>query len=262
MIFTHARNSTTLHDPDSALAEGMNSGAFDVPCTLPPDSAAVTDALQHQGTMPISGTRWLGMSTGQLVLVGASAVLLLAGVVLIGVSSGPSDTPGLVTGVVLGVIGLAVGAITAVSVRARHRNLLLLAAAWQNGWLRFAPAEVGAVWVDRTVQHGQKRHDRVNQDNRYWYRALVQVHPTDGHAPFTVTTEPFQALGDRDGRPHDLRTAPGPLDSFEPEYANGWTVARYVAGDAASCAASATVTTNLSDDQVRAALAAAGHAGH
>ena len=52
--------------------------------------------------MPISGTRWLGMSTGQLVLAGASAVLVLAGVVLIGVSSGPSDTPGLVTGVVLG----------------------------------------------------------------------------------------------------------------------------------------------------------------
>lgn len=262
MIFTHARSATTLHDPAHAVEQGASSGTFDVPCNLPSDSPAVIDALEGHGTMPVAGTRWFGLSTSQLVLAGVSAALVLAAVILVAVSSGPSDTPGLVTGVVLGLIGLAVGAITAVSARARRRGLMALATAWHNGWLRFAPAEVGAVWVDRTVLHGQKRPDGVNQDNRYWYRALVRVHPTDGHAPFTVTTQPFQALGDREGHPHDLRTAPGPLDSFEPEYANGWTIARYVAGDADTCAASATVTTNLSDAQVRAALAASGHAGH
>ncbi|HJG47103.1 MAG TPA: hypothetical protein K8V62_12115, partial [Corynebacterium variabile] len=58
-----------------------------------------------------------------------------------------------------------------------------------------------------------------------------------------------------DGNPHGLHTAPGPLDVSEPEYSNGWTLVRYVAGAPEE---SATVTTGLTEAQILAALEAAG----
>lgn len=260
-IFTHARQDMTVHDPVGAIAAGHQQGRFDVDCSLPQDDPAVTGALQAHGTMPVAGVRWLGLATGQLVLAIMSVVMVLLGLVLVAVSSGPSETPGRVAGVVIAVLGAAVGVLTVISARRRRVGMHALANAWQHGWLRFAPAEVGGVWIAREVVHGREHPQGVNQDHRYWYCAEVRVHPADGTEPFTFITRPFEALGDRDGNPHDLRTAPGVVDAFEPEYANGWTIVRYIAGDPQDREASATVTTNLSDDQVRAALEAADRGG-
>ncbi|MGO1949732.1 MAG: hypothetical protein ACTH1D_08865 [Mycobacteriaceae bacterium] len=253
MIFTHARSSLTIDDPAGLVESGYRGGRFASPCELPRDDADVTGALEAHGTVPVSGVRWLGLATPQLVLAGVAAVLVVGGLILTGIS----DTPGLVAGVVLTVIGAAIVALTVTSARGRRRRMIALAAAWRNGWLRFAPAEVGAVWIDRVVKHGRKDSRGANQDSRYWYRAEVRVHPTDGTPEFTFTSRAFQALSDDDGVPRDLRTSPNPVDAFEPEYANGWTIVRYVAGEQED---TATVTTNLSEGQIRAALAAAGYA--
>lgn len=204
--------------------------------------------------MPVAGARLFGLDTVQLVLFACSAGVFLAALLLLGAGS----VSGTGVGVALLVIAAVLVSFTVWSARSRRRRLVALARAWQNQWLRFAPARVGAVWVDRHVTHGRKDARGANQDNRYWFRALVEVYPTDGTPVFTVTTEPFQALANRDGVPHSLHSAPNPVDVFEPEYTNGWTVARYVAGDHDTVTASATVTTNLSLPQVGAALEAAG----
>ncbi|OLT50644.1 hypothetical protein BJF89_09305 [Corynebacterium sp. CNJ-954] len=253
-IFTHARSATVIADPNDLISTAYEEGRFSTHCPLPPDDAAVTEALRGNGTMPVAGARLFGLATAQLVLVVSACAVALVGLLLLGAGS----VSGVGVGSVLLVLGAGILAFTVLSARSRRRRLVALATAWQNGWLRFAPARVGAVWVDRRVTHGRANSQGANQDNRYWFRAVVEVHPTDGSPTFTVVTDPFQALANRDGVPHDLVSAPNPVDAFEPEYTNGWTVARYVAGPTETMAASATVTTNLSSTQIGAALRAAG----
>lgn len=252
-IFTHARSRTITADPGSLIEDGYLAGRFDDTCTLPPDSPEVTRALQDNGTMPVAGARLFGLDTTQLVLIASAAGVVLAGVLLLGAGT----VSGTGIGAAMLIIAACLVGLTLVSARSRRRRLVALAKAWKNDWLRFAPARVGAVWVDRHVTHGRKSPNGANQDNRYWFRAVVEVHPTDGSPVFTVTTEPFQALANRDGEPHGLRSAPNPVDVFEPEFTNGWTVARYIAGDRDTVTASATVTTNLSLNQIGAVLRAA-----
>jgi hypothetical protein len=253
-IFTHARSTTAIADPGGLLEEGAATGQFASPCPLPPDDDRITGALRGTGTMPVSGTRLFGLATSQLVLVVSACGVLVVGALLLGAGS----VSGTGVGLVLLLLGAGILGFTWTSARGRRRRLLALASAWQNGWLRFAPARVGAVWVDRRVSHGKANRQGANQDNRYWFRAVVEVRPTDGTPVFTVVTEPFQALADHEGAPHDLVSAPNPVDAFEPEYTNGWTIARYLAGDQETRSASATVTTNLSPAQISAALTAAG----
>lgn len=253
-IFTHARSATTIADPGGLVEDGYGAGRFSTACPFPSDYEAVTDALSANGTMPVAGARLFGLATAQLVLVACAVAVVLVGVLLLGAGS----VSGTGVGVVLILLGAGLAGLSLVTARSRRRRLLALAAAWRNGWLRFAPARVGAVWVDRLVTHGRANSQGANQDNRYWFRALLEVHPTDGSPVFTVTTAPFQALADHAGTPHDLVSAPNPVDVFEPEYSNGWTVVRYLAGDHDTVAASSTVTTNLSLNQIGAALRAAG----
>jgi hypothetical protein len=253
-IFTHARSATAIADPGGLIEDGAATGRFAAPCPLPPDDERVTAALRGSGTMPVSGARLLGLATSQLVLAVAACGVLLVGALLLGAGS----VSGTGVGVVLLLLGVGILGFTWTSARGRRRRLLALASAWQNGWLRFAPARVGAVWVDRQVTHGRANSQGANQDNRYWFRAVVEVHPTDSTPVFTVVTDPFQALADHEGAPHDLVSAANPVDAFEPECTNGWTVARYLAGDDETRSASATVTTNLSVAQISAALTAAG----
>lgn len=253
-IFTHARSTAAIADPGNLIEQGHAAGTFAAPCPLPPDDGRVTGALRDAGTMPVSGVRLFGLATAQLVLVVSACVVLLVGVLLVGAGS----VSGVGVGTVLLLLGVGILGFTWVSARGRRRKLVALASAWQNGWLRYAPARVGAVWVDRRVTHGRGNNQGANQDNRYWYRAVVEVHPTDGTPVFTVVTDPFQALANREGVPHDLVSAPNPVDAFEPEYTNGWTIVRYVAGTRETRSGSATVTTNLSLDQISAALSAAG----
>lgn len=250
-LFTHARNATTIADPGSVIEDGYLGGRFDTPCPLPSGSREFDAALEDNGTMPVAGAGVLGLATSQLVLVISALVVVVVGVLL--VSAGTVSGTGV--GIVMVLLGVAIAAITWSSARARRRRLLALARAWQNGWLRFAPARIGAVRQDRLVTHGRANRQGSNQANHYWYRAVVEVHPTDGTGVFTVDSAPFEALADHGGVPRGLRTAPNPVDALEPEYSNGWTVVRYVAGEPE---ASATVTTNLSEPQITAALRVAG----
>ncbi|WP_420098504.1 hypothetical protein [Corynebacterium sp.] len=253
-LFTHARNATVIADPGGLVEAGYAAGRFATPCPLPPDDDAVTTALRDNGTMPVAGARFFGLATAQLVLVATALAVVLVSLVLLGAGS----VSGVGVGIVLLLLGAGILGFTALSARSRRRRLVALATAWQNGWLHFAPARVGAVWIDRRVTHGRANSQGANQDNRYWYRAVVEVHPTDGSEVFTVVTEPFQALANREGVPHDLVSAPNPVDAFEPEYTNGWTIARYLAGTPETMTRSATVTANLSLTQIGAALKAAG----
>lgn len=252
VLFTHARTATRIDDPGGFLEDGLSSGRFDVPCPEGPDTSAVTVALGATGPLPMAGVYALGLSVPQLVLSGVTALLTVAGLVLLLLGVPVATLVFLVFAVVLGTL-------TVMSARRRRAGLRALSLAWERGWVRFAPARVGAAGVDRVVRHGPQagpKEDRGrNQDVRYWYRADVRVYLTDGSDSFTVTTAPFQALPDRDGTALNLRTAPGPVDAAEPEYANGWTVVRYLVG---APEASATVTTNLTDAQLTAALEAAG----
>ncbi|WP_297009292.1 hypothetical protein [uncultured Corynebacterium sp.] len=252
VLFTHARTSTQVDDPGGFLRDGASSGRFDLPSPDGPDDSAVAVSLRSSGAVPTGGIHALGLSTPHLLLVGVTVVLLVLALTCL-VAGGP------VVALVFTVFALVLGVLTLVSVQRRRVGLRTLDAAWRQGWVRFAPARVGAAWLDRVVRHGPStgpRGDRGrNQDVRYWFRAGVEIFPTDGTEPFTVTTSPFQVLADRDGKPHGLRTAPGPLDLTEPEYCNGWTVARYIVG---SPVESATVTTGLTDTQILAALEAAG----
>lgn len=251
-LFEPARTATTVADPGGLLRDGAATGRFDSPAPAGPDTSAVTAALAGAGPMPLAGVHVLGLSTAQLVL-GATAGLLVVAALAAFVGW---STPAAVVFLVLAVI---VGALTVVSAHRRRESLAPLYAAWQGGWLRFAPARVGAVWLDHSVRHGPPmgpKEDRGrNQDVRHYFRATVDVLPTGGSTPFRFTTAPFQTLADRDGVPHGLRTAPSPVDATEPEYANGWTIVRYVAGAAEQ---SVTVTTNLTAAQITAGLAAAG----
>jgi hypothetical protein len=250
-LFRHARSATTVDDPGGYLRDGAATGHFRTPNPAGPDASAVTTALAGHGPMPLAGVRWLGLSTPQLVIGGVAVILAATGCAALAAGSATTAAVFLVLAVLLAVI-------TGVSARRRRASLAPLYAAWDGDWLRFAPARVGAVWLDHSVRHGPAvgpKEDRGrNQDVRHYFRAGVRVFPTDGSAPFDFTTAPFQALATRDGEPHGLRTAPSPVDAGEPEYANGWTVARYVTGVPE---ASATLTTNLSTAQIEAALAAA-----
>lgn len=252
VLFEHARATAQVADPGGFLRDGADTGRFDHACPDSPDDPAVTDALRSTGRVPIAGVYALGLSLPQWSLVGVAGGLALLAVICL-FAGAP------VVALVFVVFAVFLGGLTAFSAGRRREGLLALDAAWRQGWVRFAPARVGAAWLDREVRHGPAmgpRDDRGrNQDVRHWYRAGVEVFPTDGTDPFTVTTSPFQVLADRDGNPHGLHTAPGPLDVSEPEYSNGWTLVRYVAGAPEE---SATVTTGLTETQILAALEATG----
>jgi hypothetical protein len=212
----------------------------------------VTEALCATGQVPIAGVYGLGLSLSQLSLAGVAGALAVLALICLVVGAP-------VVALVFVVFAVFLGGLTAFSAGRRREGLRALDAAWEHGWIRFAPARVGAAWLDHEVRHGPAmgpQGDRGrNQDVRHWYRASVEVFPTDGSDPFTVTSSQFQVLADRDGKPRGLRTSPGPLDVTEPEYSNGWTLVRYIAGAPEE---SATVTTGLTETQILAALEAAG----
>lgn len=252
VIFDHARTSGGVHDPGGFLRDGAAAGQFTATNPAGQDSSPLTAALSVHGQLPMPGVRLFGLSTAQLVLGLLSLVLVGSGLAML-CTSAP------VAGVLLLLFGLVSGTVTAVSGHRRLTGLRALTQAWSTGWIRFAPARVGAVWHDHDVRHGPAAgpsEDRGrNQEVRHFFRTTLEVVPTDGSPTFRVTTAPFEALATRDGEPRGLRTAPGPLDAGEPEYSNGWTIVRYVDG---AHQESATPTTNLSREQIIAGLAAAG----
>lgn len=244
-IFNYARVSAVIDDPDNAVARGVEMQQFDQPCPYPVGSPAVDAALESNGRMPVAGMRG-GTSTAQVVLFGVSLALIILGVLLLMFGSAAA-----VAGAVLGLVGVLLFGVAVVSVRKRIRALEQLSMAWRSGWLRFAPARVGGVWISSFSRHGNQRDER-DSEVRFRYRALVEVYPTDGSAPFRFHTSEFTAPSSRNGKPVGLNMVEGPLDHFEPEFTNGWTIARWVAGNEDS----ATITTDLSIAQIRAALRA------
>lgn len=244
-LFRYARTSPVIEDPNGALHRGMEGGSFQERCALPQDDPAVVAALESQGRVPVDGMK-NGMANSQAVLC-----VVAVGLIVLGVAMGvlTNRFGGWLAGGIMAVIGAIILAIDIWSIRRRKQAVANLSEAWHNGWLRFAPAHVGAVWVSSSTRHGNQREQR-DADFRYRYRALVEVYPTDGSAPFHMHTEEFDANADRDGIPYGLKMADGPLDFFEPEFSNGWTVARWVAGDPQS----ATITTDLNMDQIKAVL--------
>lgn len=247
-IFSHARRSAVIDDPNGALASGEAAGQFDFRCSLAPGSASVLSALESNGRVPVAGNPG-GISAGQWVMVAVAAAMVSVGLLFVVLAGGPSTIPGFV---IMGV-GLLLAVMGSMSIMRRRQNLLILGKAWSNGWIRFAPARVGGVWVHR-VSHHNKNPDRRNNERRYYFKAIVEAAPDDGTEPFTFTTREFPAAASWDGIPVGLNLAAGSLDVLEPEYGNGWTICRYIAGDPSS----ATISTDLSGKQVEAALRAAG----
>lgn len=246
-VFTHARTAALIDDPYGALARGAEAGTFAQSCTLPSGSPAITAALESNGRMPVDGLRG-GMATSQVAISIVGLVLVVLGLFLFFV---PDGTGAKIAGAFIGFTGALLWTVTVFSARKRIGAVENLATAWQNGWVRFAPARVGGVWISSVSRHGNRREDR-DTEYRFRYRALVEVYPTDGTEPFRFHSSEFTALADRHGVPLGLKMVEGPLDHFEPEFSNGWTVARWFAGDPES----ATITTDLSVAQIKAALRA------
>ncbi|HIW96564.1 MAG TPA: hypothetical protein H9867_08825 [Candidatus Corynebacterium gallistercoris] len=247
-VFSHARHSAIIDDPDGSLAAGEASGQFDVRCSLPSGSPSIKAALEANGRVPVAGNAG-GVSAGQWVIIGVAAALFAVGLFFALLAGGAAVIPG----IVIAAVGVLLAGVGSVSITRRRRNLLVLGKAWSNGWIRFAPARVGGVWVHRVSTHNDNP-DRRNNERRYYFKAIVEVQPDDGTEPFTFTTREFPAAASWDGTPVGLNLAAGPLDVLEPEYSNGWTVCRYIAGNPAS----ATISSDLSGKQVEAALRAAG----
>lgn len=246
-IFRYGRSSVIIDDPADGLAYGEEVGTFDEGCSLPAGSAAINAALSSNGRMPVAGNS-AGFSAVQIVVLVVGVALAAFG----GFLATRGSTQPLVIGAVLGAIGLLMVGIALYSATKRRGRLRILGKAWANGWLRFAPVRVGGVWISRVSTHNDNG-DATNTDHRYYYKAMAQAHPTDGSEPFTFRTGEFNAPADWEGRPYDLKVADRPMDVLEPEYTNGWTICRYIAGQPET----ATIATDLSAKQVKAALEAA-----
>lgn len=247
-IFQYARTSSMIDDPGNVLSHGAASGLFNNRCPFPSDNPAIVAALESAGTMPVAGSKW-PLSPIQVVVGVGALVVGTIGTLATALGSGGTR----VIGVVILGVALLLLMIAVISTAQRRRNVSVLGTAWRQGWVRFAPARVGGVWINRVVHHNPHQ-DRLNYHRNYYYRAAVQVFPTDGSQPFTFTSTEFEAIASWEGMPVDLNQAYGPLDVFEPEFFNGWTICRYIAGQPNS----ATITTDLSRRQIAAALAAAG----
>ncbi|MBC2681572.1 hypothetical protein [Corynebacterium anserum] len=248
-LFRYARTSPVIEDNYGALRRGKENGVFRQPCPLPAENPAVLAALESHGRVPVDGLK-NGMAGSQALLSAVSVSLIILGTFLCVFTT---RFGGCVAGGVIASIGIVILIVDVWSIRRRQRDVATLSEAWHNGWLRFAPAQVGGVWVSSSTRHGNQRELR-DADFRYRYRALVEVHPMDGSEPFYVRTDEFDVDADREGLPYGLKMADGPLDMFEPEFSNGWTVARWVAG----IPESATITTDLNVEQIKAVLRAAG----
>ncbi len=252
-IFPYARSSALIDDPSGALQAAASSDAFASPCPHPTGSPAVTKALAERGKLPVNSA-FGGLGGGRVILGIVGLVMTLTGVVcaLLRFTRG---APSIVVALVLLLIGVLLVVVTVYSARQRSRNLHQLGMAWRNGWVRFAPARVGGVWVSSATRHnGPEDH---THEVRYKFRAIVEVLPTDGGESFTITTAEFSAPADADGQPYDLISAENPLDVLEPEHFNGWTIARYLAHDPHG---TATISTDLSAAQIKAAVqVVAGH---
>lgn len=243
-VFKYGRSSVVIDDPLDGLVRGDQSGTFDQRCTLPAGSVALNAALSNNGRMPVAGNT-AGFSVVQTVVLTIGAVLFGLG----GFLAARGGTQALVIGLVIGAIGLLMAGVSLYSASKRRSRLRILGKAWGNGWLRFAPARVGGVWVTRVSTHNDNG-ERMNSERRYYYKAMVQAYPTDGTEPFTFRTSEFNAPANWEGRPYNLHMADGPMDVLEPEFTNGWTICRYIAGQPET----ATISTDLSAKQVKAAL--------
>lgn len=243
-VFKYGRSSVVIDDPQDGLARGNEAGTFDQRCPLPAGSVAVNAALSDNGRMPIAGNS-AGFSVVQIVVLVVGAAMGAFGAFL---ATRGSMQP-LVIGAVLGAIGLLMAGIALYSAAKRRSRLRILGKAWGNGWLRFAPVRVGGVWITRVSTHNDNG-ERTNTERRYYYKAMVQAYPTDGTEPFTFRTGEFNAPANWEGRPYNLHMADGPMDVLEPEFTNGWTICRYIAGQPET----ATISTDLSAKQVKAAL--------
>ena len=251
-LFHYGRSSAAIDDPADAIRQGAESGQFDTRNPHEVNSPALMAALESHGRLPVAGSRG-GMSTAQIVIETIGLALLIGGVALCLISG-----PALFAGLILGTIGLVLVVVGVISFRRRRSNLAMISQAFNNGWLSFAPARVGGVWISSVRQHSSHNIDRDdhvrNNDVRFRYRALVEVFPTDGSEPFRFTSGEFSAPASHRGVPLDLKMMDGPLDHGEPEFNNGWTIARWVTGNQES----ATITTDLAKSQIRAALQAVG----
>lgn len=243
-IFQYGRSSVVIDDPADGLVRGAQAGTFDERCSLPAGSAAINAALSNSGRMPVAGNA-AGFSVVQTaVLCVGGCLVLFSG--FLGLRGGTQST---VIGTVLSAIGLLMAGIALYSAKKRRGRLQILGKAWGNGWLRFAPVRVGGVWISRVSTHNDNG-DTTNTDRRFYYKAMAQAYPTDGLQPFTFRTGEFNAPADWNGHAYNLRMAEGLMDVLEPEYTNGWTICRYIAGQPET----ATIATDLSAKQVKAAL--------
>ena len=251
-LFHYGRSSAVIDDPDGAIRRGAESGQFDTRNPHVANSPALMAALESHGRLPVAGSRG-GMSTTQIVIGVIGLALLIGGVALCLIPG-----PALFAGLILGAIGLLLVVVDVISFQRRRANLTMISQAFNNGWLSYAPARVGGVWISSARQHSSHNNDREdhvrNNDVRFRYRALVEVFPTDGSEPFRFTSGEFSAPASHRGVPLDLKMMDGPLDHGEPEFNNGWTVARWVSGNQES----ATISTDLAKAQIRAALNAVG----
>ncbi|WP_295641941.1 hypothetical protein [uncultured Corynebacterium sp.] len=248
-IFPYARTSATIDDPSGALQNSIQNGAFEKPCPHPAGSPGLVQALEHNGRLPVNSA-FGGLGGGRIVLGAVAIGLILAGF-FFGFFSITRGGPSIVVPIVLLFIGGVLGAVAAYSVRLRSRRLHQLGVAWRNGWVRFAPARVGGVWISSASQHNNS--DDYTHEVRYNFRAIVEVLPNDGGEKFTFVSSEFSAPADADGKPYKLHRAENPLDVLEPEHFNGWTIARYLAHDPAG---TATISTDLSAAQVKAGVEA------
>lgn len=246
-IFPYARISAVIDDPSGALESAGQTGAFELPCQHPSGSPAIIRALQNNGKLPVNSA-FGGLGGGRVILAIVSLAMVAIGFMCAAFRF-TRGAPSIIIAIVLIFIGGLLAAVTVYSVRVRRRNLYQLGLAWRNGWVRFAPARVGGVWISGATEHN--RSEDHTHEVRFRYRAIAEVLPDDGNDPFTITTAEFSAPADSLGRPYGLILADNPLDVLEPEQFNGWTVARYLAHDPQN---TATICTDLSSAQIKAAI--------
>lgn len=246
-IFDYGRTSPLISDPGNVLAALPLSEDESHSLTLRGAQTDVEKALAAHGSMPVSRDV-LGVGVARLIM------LIIAGVLaVVGFGVAFSSSRGTIAGLVVGIV--CVMLIAAIFFSARRRKLAIqqLSLAWEKGWVQFAPARVGGVWISGQSAHNVE--DKRTNEVRYRYRAAVEV-PAGNYGPgFRFDSEEFGAPADRDGQPLGLHMAPSELDVLEPEFFNGWTIARWVVGAEEK---SATIATDLSRKQVIAALQAAG----
>lgn len=207
----------------------------------------VEKALVAAGAMPVSRDV-LGLGVARLIM------LIIAGVLaVIGFGVALSSSRGTIAGIVVGVLCVMLMGAIFLSARRRKFAIQQLTRAWEKGWVQFGPARVGGVWISGQSSHNIE--DKRTHEVRYRYRAAVEVLDGDYGPGFRFNSEEFGAPSDRDGQPLGLHMAQSELDVLEPEFFNGWTIARWVVGAEEK---SATIATDLSRKQVIAALQAAG----